>query len=130
MDDEKLHEYLAFLDGRSPGSEYLAIAKLEEQGVDIPNLLTKRYKVSRRWSDRALCISHCMKYAKTNELAYRLGILALKDRSRTVQRAACKLLAVTQSKDAIKYLEKLLSDEFLREDAEAAIDALDRMSRK
>ena len=129
MDDEKLQKYLAYLDGRSPGSEYQAIAKLEEQGADIPKLLTKRYKVSRRWSDRALCIFHCIEYAKSNDVAYQLGIMALQDRSRTVRRRACALLSVAQNQEAIEHLEKLLLDETLQGDALAAINALSKPSQ-
>ena len=124
MNNEKLHKYLAHLDGRSPGNEKIAIAKLKDQGVDIPELLAKRYEVSRRWSDRALCLSHCVEYAKTNEAAYQLGILALKDRSRTVRRTACTLLSIAQRKEAIEHLERLLSDDAIKADAEAVIGTL------
>lgn len=126
LDNEKFHKYLAYLDGRAPGRELKAIAKLEELGISIPNLLMKRYKVSRRWSDRALCVSHCMAYSKSNEDAYQLGIAALQDKSRTVRRKACMLLSFAQRQEAIKHLEKLLSDEALKGDALAAIDALSK----
>jgi hypothetical protein len=129
LDNEKIHKYLAYLDGRAPGTELKALAKLEELGVNIPNLLMKRYKVSRRWSDRALCVSHCMAYSKYDEDAYQLGIIALQDRSRTVRRKACMLLSVAQRQEAIKHLEKLLSDEALKGDAVAAIDALSKQCR-
>lgn len=130
MGDEKLNGYLAYLDGRSPGGEHQAIKKMEELGVDIPNLLARRYKISRRWSDRALCISHCIEHSKTSDIAYELGILALQDRSRTVRRAACRLLTAAQKHEAIEQLEKLLADEASKDDAEAAISALTKQGSR
>jgi HEAT repeat protein len=84
----------------------------------------KRYKFSRRWADRASCVHHCMKYAKTNEDAYQVGIIALQDKSKTVRHQACMLLSAASKKNAIEPLEKLLSDEASRDDAAAAIDVL------
>ena len=51
-----MHEYLAYLDGRSPAGMQEGIEKLEALGVDIPDLMLKRYKFSRRWADRASCV--------------------------------------------------------------------------
>ncbi len=130
VEDEKIRKYIACLEGRSPGNEHKAIAGLEELGVNIPRLLKKRYKLSRRWSDRALCVSHCMEYSKTNEDAYQLGIMALQDRSRTVRRRACALLLVAQNQEAIEHLEKLLLDEALQDDALAVINALSKQGQK
>jgi len=100
------------------------IEKLEALGVDIPGLMMKRYKFSRRWADRASCVYHCIKYAKTNEDASRVGIIALRDKSKTVRHQACMLLSAAQKKDAIEHLEELLSDEASRDDAAAARDGL------
>ena len=65
-----------------------------------------------------------MKYAKTHEDAYQVGIIALQDKSQSVRRRACILLSATQKKEAIEQLEGLLSDETSRDDAAAAIDLL------
>lgn len=124
MEDEQLHKYFAYLEGRSQKRVGLVLAHLEVSGVDIPELLTKRYGISRRWADRALCVSECIRYAKTNDDAYRLGIAALEDRSRSVRRIACSLLAKAQRPEAIEHLEKLLPDEVLGDDAKAAIAKL------
>ena len=129
MDDEQLHKHLASLEGRSQKRVGLVLAHLEASGVDIPGLLTKRYAISRRWADRALCVSECIRYAKTNDDAWRLGIDALGDRSRSVRRIACSLLAKARRPEAIGHLEKLLSDEELESDAQAAIAELERHSR-
>jgi hypothetical protein len=124
VNNEGVHEYLAYLDGRSPAGMQEGIEKLEALGVDIPDLMMKRYKFSRRWADRTSCVYHCIKYAKTNKDAYQLGIIALQDKSKTVRHQACILLSVAQKKEAIEHLEELLSDEASRDDAAAAIDVL------
>jgi HEAT repeat protein len=54
----------------------------------------------------------------------RLESLHFKDKSKTVRHQACMLLSAAQNKDAIEYLEELLSDEASRDDAVAAIDVL------
>jgi hypothetical protein len=100
------------------------IEKLEALGVDIPSLMMKRYKFSRRWADRTSCVYHCIKYAMTNEDAYQVGIIALRDKSKTVRHQACMLLSAAQKKDAIEHLEELLSDETSRDDAVTAIGVL------
>jgi hypothetical protein len=124
VNNEGVHEYLAYLDGRSPAGMHEGIEKLEALGVDIPGLMMKRYKISRRWADRASCVYHCIKYAKKNEDAYQVGIIALRDKSKTVRHQACMLLTAAQKKDAIEHLEELLSDETSRDGAVAAIDVL------
>ena len=124
MNDEKLHEYLAFLDGRSSAGMQEGIEKLEALGIDIPSLMMKQYKISRRWADRTSCVYHCIKYAKTHEDAYQVGIIALRDKSKTVRHQACMVLSAAQRKEAIEHLEELLSDETSRDDAVAAIDLL------
>jgi hypothetical protein len=128
VDDEQLHEYLACLEGRSQQGVQQALEKLEASGVDIPRLLTKRYSISRRWADRALCVSQCIRYAASNEDAYQLGIRALDDRSRSVRRIACSLLASARRFEAILQIETLLSDELTREDAKAAIFELEQFN--
>ena len=124
MNNEEVHKYLAYLDGRSPKNEREAIAELEALGVNIPALMMKKYTNSRRWLDRASSIFHCIKYAKTDEDAYQIGILALQDKSKTVRHRACMLLSVAQKQEAIEHLENLLFDKASRKDAAAAIDAL------
>jgi hypothetical protein len=96
VNNEGVHEYLAYLDGRSSVGMKEGVEKLEALGVDIPGLMMKRYKFSRRWADRTSCVYHCMKYAKTHEDAYQLGIIALQDKSKTVRHQACMLLSAAQ----------------------------------
>ena len=124
MDYEEVHEHLAYLDGRSSEDMHEAIAKLEALGVDIPGLMMKKYRISRRWADRASCVYHCIKYARTHEDAYQVGITALQDKSRAVRHKACLLLSAAQKQEAIEHLEQLLSDKTSRNDAVAAIDVL------
>jgi len=127
MDNEGVHEHLAYLDGRSSEDMHEAIATLEALGVDIPGLMMKKYRISRRWADRASCVYHCIKYARTHEDAYQVGITALQDKSRAVRHKACLLLSAAQKKEAIEHLEQLLSDKTSRNDAVAAIDVLSKL---
>jgi len=129
VNSEEVHKYLVCLEGRAAAKKHEAIAKLEALGADIPDLLMKKYKVSRWWSDRASCVYHCIKYAKTNEDAYQIGILALHDKSKVVRHRACALLSVAQKQEAIEHLEDLIFDKASASDATAAIDALTNRSQ-
>ena len=126
MNEDEIHECLTALDGRSAQGEYEAIARLEASGIDVPELLLRRYQTSRRWSDRALCLRLSSRYAKSEQPAFRLGILALDDRAKIVRQKACLLLAATQRKEAVEHLGKLLSDPSCREHALSAIHALEQ----
>lgn len=122
-----MHKYLVRLQGRSSNNRYEAIAGLEALGANVPGLLLKKYKVSRRWSDRATCVFHCIEYAKTSEDAYQLGIIALQDKSKTVRRRACMLLSAAQRHEAIEHLETLISNEASSNDARIAIETLQKL---
>ncbi len=124
MRDNEAKRILAFLEGRTPKNQQAAIEALEARGADVPNLLLQKYRVSRRWSDRATCVDHCSRYASESADAIALGIAALDDRSRLVRQKACFLLARSRNAQAIEHLRRLLSNPASAADAQAAIDTL------
>ena len=115
---------LAFLDGRTENYQLAAIEALEAMGADVPQLLLKKYRISRRWSDRASCVYHCIRYVSESEDAYALGIAALDDRSRIARKRACILLSNAQNPRTIEKLQRLLSNPASAADAQTAIDTL------
>jgi hypothetical protein len=124
MKPSEVNEALSHLDGRGLKKEYDAIRFLLAAGVNLPTLLHKKYKESKKWGERASCVYHSIKYAKNDEDAFQLGIEALNDKSKVVRYRACMLLSVAQNTKAIPYLEKLLTNEAYKPDALAAIDAI------
>jgi hypothetical protein len=120
----EIEQHLSKLDGRGSDSEFAAVEALAKLGDRFPELLLDKYRSARKWGDRASCVYHATKYAKSNEAAYKVGIEALRDRSKVVRYRACLLLAVAQRAEAIGFLEPLLFDSNTGSDAKAAIDAI------
>ena len=67
---------------------------------------------------------HAIKFAKSHDSAFQLGIEGVKDKSKKVRYRACMLLAVSQRNDAITELQFLLDDPDSSADAKAAIEAI------
>jgi HEAT repeat protein len=112
------------LDGRGSDDEYGAVKVLSTLGDKFPELLLKKYRISKKWGERASCVYHSIKYAKKNNDSFQLGIEATQDKSKNVRYRACMLLAVVQKEEAITKLELLLKDIGSADDAAAAIDAI------
>lgn len=124
MKDIEINNCLDKLDGRGSDEEFEAITKLNTLGEKLPKLLLNKYRNSKKWGERASCVYHAIKYAQKNSDALQLGIEATKDKSKKVRYRACMLLACSQINEAIPALESLLTKPESKEDAEAAIDAI------
>lgn len=125
MHKPDIDEALAALDGRGSDAEFEAVRRLATLGDGFPALLLERYKRAPKFGQRASCVYHATGYARANAAAYQLGLDALQDRSKVVRYRACLLLAVAQRREAIPYLRALVASDRSREDALAAIDALE-----
>lgn len=105
-----------------------AWSELRELGADVVPHLATCYPTARRWQQRTALVFHAIRYARTSEEAFQLGLTALADRSYMVRYRACGLLAYSLRRDAIPALEELLThrDKRTVEDARAALDAIKR----
>jgi len=95
-------------------------------GDDLPRHLLQRYRQRKKWRDRNSLVYAAIWYARRNDDALELGLLALHDRSKMVRYRACLLLACAQRKDRLGELQAALADiqDDAREDLLAAIDAV------
>jgi hypothetical protein len=95
-------------------------------GADLVPYLLEYYVKAGTWQARLFMVAHAVKFAKTSEAAYQLGITALSDASNVVRYEACCLLSFALREDAIPKLEELLTHRDARTvaDAKAAIDAI------
>lgn len=122
---------LSKLDGSGSDAEYKAINELKNLGDQLPSLLLEKYKQSKKWGERASCLYHSIRYAKTVDDALKLGIVALNDKSKAVRYRACMLLAYSLKKEAFPALEQakasMNSEETLK-DINAAIDAIEHQN--
>jgi len=127
--ESEIEQALAALDGRGSDAEFDAVSRLAALGEKFPALLLEKYKRSRKLGERASCVHHATKYANANAAAYQLGLDALRDKSKVVRYRACLLLAVAQRREAILSLKALVTANLSREDALAAIDALEHRNQ-
>ncbi|WP_440904827.1 hypothetical protein ACMZOO_00925 [Catenovulum sp. SX2] len=120
----EIEEKLKLLDGRGTDSEYAAVNKLSSLGDKFPELMLQKYRCSKKWGERASCVYHSIKYAKSSHYAFQLGIEALRDKSKHVRYRACMLLAIAQNHEAVGHLEQVLNNSDSINDVKAAIDAI------
>ncbi len=99
---------------------------LRPLGSNAVPYLREAYPRFRKWQGRVSLVFHSIRFARSNEDAFQLGLSATKDKATLVRYRACGLLAYSLRTDALPALEALLShsDSKTVEDAAAAIDAI------
>ena len=130
MDADAIRGLVADLDTRRTLEEDAAWLKLRPLGAGVVPYLAEAYRAFRTWQGRASLVYHSVRFARTEEEAYRLGLAATQDRSWVVRHQACTLLAYALRRDAIPALEELIDsqDERTIADARAAIDAIEHQN--
>jgi hypothetical protein len=114
------------LDTTRSADEEAAWSVLRPLGREVVPLLLDAFPTFRTWQGRTALVFHAIRHARTSEEAFRIGVLACRDRSTMVRHRACGLLAYSLRPDALPHLEPLLDHRDPRtvEDARAAIDAI------
>jgi len=127
MTDAQIKELVARLDTSKSLEEEEVWATLKPLGVAIVPFLAEAYAKMKRADGRRSCVFHSMKFGRSSEAAFQLGIAALNDRATLVRYRACGLLAYSLRRDAVPHLQALLQhpDARTAEDAGAAIDAIE-----
>jgi hypothetical protein len=99
-------------------------------GEDIVPFLAKAYPTFRKSQGRVALLFHALRYARSSECAFQLGLAALGDRATLVRYRACGLLAYSLRREALPRLTNLLvhTDSKTVDDAKAAIDAVQRQN--
>ena len=99
---------------------------LRTLGADVAPYLLEAYPTARRWQGRTAIVFHAIRFARTSEAAYALGLRALGDKSYMVRYRACMVVAYALRADAIPALTALQqhADARTREDATCALDAI------
>jgi hypothetical protein len=126
MEAETVRRLVGMLDTSRGADSEAAWQELRELGSDVVPWLLQAFPGFRTWQGRTALVFHAIRYARTSEEAFQLGVLGCRDRSYMVRYRACGLLAYSQRADAKPFLEALLSHRDVRtvEDARAAIDAI------
>jgi len=126
MTPDEIRALVLRLDTTSAREEEEVWAQLRGLGATVAPYLLDAYRTFRKSKGRVSLVFHSIRYARTSNDAFRLGIEALSDKATLVRYRACGLLAYSQRPDAIPHLRSLLahSDARTVEDAKAAIDAI------
>lgn len=126
MNANELSKLVGRLETTSVVAEEEAWGLLRPLGIEVVPFLRAAYPTFRKSQGRVSLVFHSIRYARSSEDAFQLGIAATKDRATLVRYRACGLLAYSLRKDALPVLRELLnhSDKRTSEDARAAIDAI------
>jgi len=131
LENEELVYLLSVVDGSGSDTEIEAIKKLGLHANNVPNLFYKKYRLASKAKERGACVHYSTRYARDDQIAFELGLIALSDRSRHVRHLACLLLAWSLRADALpelRKLERFHSDDETLEDIRAAIDAIENQN--
>ncbi len=126
MNEDEIFKLINKLDTTSLSEKEKYWTEIKELDLDIPYYFLKAYPTFKKWQGRVHLVFSCIKYARTNESAFELGIKALNDNATLVRYRGASILAYSLRKDAIQYLEMNLkhSDKETQKDAERAIRAI------
>ena len=126
MDETEIKLWIGKLEATSVYSEEKAWEQLKPLGPIVLPYFREYYHKIQKWQGRVSLVFHSIRYARSHEDAFQLGITALNDKAVVVRYRACMLLAYSLRKDALPHLEQLLkhSNQRTVQDAKAAIDAI------
>jgi hypothetical protein len=126
MTEAEIRGLVARLDTARTSDQDAAWERLRPLGEAVVPFLAGAFSTMKKWQGRAALVFHAIKYARANEAAFGLGLLACKDRSNVVRHRGCGLLAYSLKREALPHLEPLLKhgNPETVADARAAMDAI------
>ncbi len=127
MTDEEIRAFVADMDTTDSRCAESAWLKIRHLGQSVVPFLAEALPAFRRWQGRVALVFHAIRYARSSDIAFQLGLAALQDRAALVRYRACGLLAYSLREDAVPHLRRLLChrDPKTVDDARAAIDAIE-----
>lgn len=126
MNPAEIRALVQRLDTTSSREEEEAWRPLSPLGSAVVPFLAEAYPGFRCWQGRASLVYHSVRYARSHESAFHLGLAAMNDRAKVVRYRALSLLAYSLREDALPALTQLLGHPVREtaEDVAAAIDAI------
>src|SRR6516225_7203222 len=126
MDDDQIRTLVARFDTTDDSVRNEAWQQLRGLGERVVPFFEEFIVRAKKLAARRDSAFHCIKYARTSEAAFRVGLLAIGDKSTIVRYRGCCVLAYSLRKAALPALTALLghSDAKTVEDAKAAIDSI------
>jgi len=130
MSPDEIRAKVQCLETKLVSEEETAWNELRPLGVEVVPYLREAYPKFKLWQGRVSLVYHSVRYARTSDDAFQLGIAAINDRATLVRYRACGLLAYSLRKDAIPVLQTIVNHKDIKtaEDAQAAIDAINNQN--
>ncbi|MBK8257905.1 MAG: hypothetical protein IPK82_35220 [Polyangiaceae bacterium] len=126
MEENETELLLAKLDGSGSDVEWGAVERLRAMAGNLPMLLRRKFQTAKGWKIRMSCVYHSIRYARTNDDAFHLGLEAILDRAKYVRYRGAMLLAYAQRADALPALRAATTAQNDSDgDLSAAIDAIE-----
>ena len=126
MNKQEIISFVNHLDTTNSREQENAWDKLRPLRDHVVPYLLEAYPTTKKWQGRVAIVYHSIRYARSSEEAFQLGLIACQDKAMLVRYRACGLLAYSLRFDAIPHLEALFKHRERKtvEDAVAAIDAI------
>lgn len=127
MDDSETRRLVTVLaTARTEAEADAAWTALRPLGEGVVPFLAAAYPTASRQQGRVRLVFHSIRYARTSQAAFDLGMKAVNDRATLVRHRACQLLAYSLRRDAVAALEAALRhpDRETVDDARAALRAI------
>jgi HEAT repeat protein len=126
MQDQEIRDLVASMDTKDNAARENIWLKLRDLGNQIAPFFEEFFPQAKKLEARRDMAFHCIRFARESESAYRIGLLAITDKSTIVRYRGCCILAYSLRRDALPALQSLLNhtDSKTVEDARAAIDAI------
>jgi hypothetical protein len=126
MKEDEIRAAVAEMDTANNLQKENAWLRIRDLGQAVVPYLAEAYPRFKKWQGRVALVFHLIRFGRSSDVAYQLGLAALRDRSTMVRYRGCGLLAYSLRRDALPHLEELLAntDEKTVADSRAAIDAI------
>jgi HEAT repeat protein len=126
MEAVRIRSLVASFDTRDNAARDAAWRQLRDLGERLLPFFEEFFGRAKRLEARRDIAFHCIRFARTNDAAFRIGLAAVNDRSTIVRYRGCCVLAYSLRRDALLALQTLLSHSDAKTvgDARAAIDAI------
>src|SRR6266852_4989156 len=106
MKEDEICSLVARLDTKNNADREAVWQELRPLGEGVLPYFAEFFPKAKRLEARRDIAFHSIRYARTNEIAFRIGLLAIADKSSIVRYRGCCVLAYSLRQDALSHLNQ------------------------
>lgn len=127
MEEDEIRNLVALFNTQDNAVSTAIWQKLKGSGERVLPHFHELFRVAGRFEVRRNIAFYSTRFARTSDIAFRIGLMAIEDRSSIVRYRGCGILAYSLRSDALPFLKQKLthSDDKTVADIKAAIDAIE-----